>query len=147
MKQTIRTATADDADRIRRVIESAYANWTERLPDLPDVAAGVVGEIETGQMHVLVSDGSVAGVLNAAQHDDALHIMNIAVDPQQSGKGVGKALLAHAETLARRAGIDRLALATHKDMGGNVSMYEHLGWQVTGTEGNKVLMQRNLEID
>ena len=147
MEQTIRTATTKDADKIRQVIESAYAYWTERLPDLPDVAAGVIGEIEAGRMHVLESDSSVVGVLNAAQHHNAFHIMNVAVDPQHGGNGVGKALLAHAETLARRAGVIRLALATHKDMGDNVSRYEHLGWQTTGTEGNKVLMQRKLDSD
>jgi GNAT superfamily N-acetyltransferase len=147
MTDAIRTATANDAEKIRQVIESAYAIWIKRLPDLPDVAAGVIDEIDAGQMHVLVSDGSIVGVLNTTQRDDAFHIMNVAVDPQHGGKGVGKALLAHAETLARRAGINRLVLATHKDMAGNASMYEHLGWKVAGLEGNKILMQRNLEFD
>ncbi len=147
MTQIVRTAAAQDADKISDVIKRAYSDWTERLPDLPDVAEGVIDEIDAGQMYVLELDGTVVGVLNAASHQDALHIMNIAVDPHLSGKGIGKALLAHAETLAKRAGVKRLALATHKDMGGNVSMYEHLGWHVTGTEGNKVLMQRKLDPD
>ena len=117
------------------------------MPDLPDVAEGVIDEIETGRMYVLESDGTIVGLLNAALHQDSLHIMNIAVDPRHGGKGIGKSLLQHAETLAKRAGVKRLALATHKDMGGNVSMYEYLGWHVTGTEGNKVLMQRELDPD
>ncbi|MEK6217500.1 MAG: GNAT family N-acetyltransferase [Boseongicola sp.] len=145
MTDAIRTATADDADKIRQVIESAYAIWIKRLPDLPDVASGASGEIEAGRMHVLEIGGVVAGVLNADTHHDTLHVMNIAVEPKHSGKGVGRALIAHAETLAKHARVHRLALATHKDMGGNVSMYEHLGWHVTGTKGNKVLMQRNLD--
>ena len=147
MTQIIRTATAQDADSISDVIKRAYADWTDRLPDLPDVAAGVIDEIKAGRMHVLETDGAIAGVLNADRHNNAFHIMNIAVDPQHGGKGIGKALLAHAETLATRASVKRLALATHKDMGGNVSMYEHLGWHVTGTDGNKVLMQRKLDQD
>ena len=147
MTVTIRTATEQDAQQISKVIERAYSGWTERLPDLPDVAEGVIDEIDAGQMHVTEVDGVVAGVLNVSPHQDALHIMNVAVDPHHSGKGVGRALLAHAETLARRMGVKRLALATHKDMSGNVSLYEHLGWHVTGTEDNKVLMQRKLDPD
>ena len=147
MTQLIRQATTKDADQIRQVIRRAYASWTDRLADLPDVSAGVMDEIDGGQMHVLELKGSVAGVLNVAPYHDAFHIMNIAVDPRSGGKGVGKALLAHAETLAKSAGLKRLALATHKDMGGNVSMYEHLGWHVSGTEDNKVLMQRKLDPD
>jgi len=147
MEQTIRMATATDEDKIRQVIEFAYASWIEHLPDLPDVSSGVIDEIAAGQMHVLVSDSSVVGVLNAVQHHNAFHIMNVAVDPQHGGKGFGRALLAHAEALARHAGANRLALATHKNMGENVSMYEHLGWHVTGTEENKVLMQRKLDPD
>ncbi|MGI9390406.1 MAG: GNAT family N-acetyltransferase [Boseongicola sp.] len=147
MTQNIRRATEQDAVDIKRLIQHAYAHWTERLADLPDVSAGVIDEIEAGRMHVLELDGTVAGILNAAPHQNALHVMNIAVDPQSGGKGVGKALLAHAESLARATGLKRLALATHKDMGGNVSMYEHLGWHVTGTEAKKVLMQRKLDQD
>ncbi len=144
MRRTIRKATARDADDIRRIIENAYADWATRLPDLPDVAAGIEDEIDAGRMHILESGGAIVGVLNTARHENALHVMNIAVDTKHGGKGIAKALLAYAETLAKGAGATCLALATHKDMAGNVSMYEHLGWRVTGTEGNKVLMQRKL---
>ena len=101
MTQFIRKATVQDADQIRNVIKRAYAPWAERLSDLPDVSEGVIDEIDAGQMHVLEFDGQLAGILNAARHHDALHVMNIAVDPQHNGKGIGKALLRHAETLAR----------------------------------------------
>ncbi len=147
MAQIVRTANSQDAEKIRRVIENSYSDWTERLHDLPDVSAGVIDEIDAGRMFVLELGGSVVGVLNAAPHDDAFHVMNIAVDPECGGKGVAKALLARAEELAKSANVTHLALATHKDMAGNVSMYEHLGWHVTGTEGNKVLMQRKLDQD
>lgn len=147
MTQTIRKATAQDANQIRHVIRCAYAPWAARLTDLPDVSEGVIEEIDAGQMHVLELDGQLAGILNTARHQDALHVMNVAVDPQHNGKGIGKALLRHAETLARGIGVNRLALATHKDMGDNVSMYEHLGWHVTGTEDIKILMQRKLDWD
>ena len=147
MTQNVRLASTQDADRIRHVIDSAYAQWTERLPDLPNVAGGVIDEIEAGRMYIFEINGVVAGVLNAARHHDAFHVKNIAVDPQYGGKGAGKALLAHAEILAKSAGATHLALATHKEIAGNVALYEHLGWHVTGTEGNKVLMQRKLDPD
>ena len=147
MKLAIRAANASDEPQIREVIRHAYADRAERLPDLPDVSEGLIGEIEDGRMHVAEISGAIVGVLNVAARGDALHVMNIAVDPRHSGKGIGKTLLEYAEALAISAGRARLALATHKDMGGNVSLYEHLGWDITETKGNKILMQRKLGQD
>ena len=70
--------------------------------------------------------------------------MNIAVDPDAAGKGVGSALIGALEDTARAAGITDLSLATHRDMPGNVDFYRKLGWSVTGREGNRIMMARHL---
>ena len=75
---------------------------------------------------------------------DKASIANIAVDPQSQGQGIGGALMKLAEEQAKARGFSCLHLATHSLLEENVSLYLHLGWQETGREGSKVLMQKEL---
>ncbi len=140
----VETAAIGDALAIGAVIDGAYVKWRVQLPDLPDVSAGIGEEILAGRMHVARLEGDVVGILNAQAGEDAFHVMNIAVHPDHEGKGIGRALMDHAEALARASGASRMVLATHQDMGDNVGLYQHLGWKVTAYEGVKVMMHRDI---
>ena len=75
---------------------------------------------------------------------DTADLMNIAVHPGATGRGVGRALIDAAVRSAHAEGHVLIELATHRDIPENVALYEHLGWRVTMREGNKVHMIRDL---
>ena len=81
---------------------------------------------------VLEKDGSAAGVIVLLAEDDHLLLDNVAVDPEQAGRGLGRLLMEFAEAEARRRGYDELRLYTLEKMTENVAMFRLLGWQETG---------------
>ena len=56
---------------------------------------------------------------------------NIAVRPASQGTGVGRALLAHAETGPPGLGLAELTLYTNSAMTENIELYSRLGWHET----------------
>ncbi len=136
----IKQATREDAADIQDVLIAAYARWQERLDDLPDVTGGVSEDIEVGKTWVATETGRVVGCLMGGMHDGHWHLANVAVHPEASGRGVGRRLIAHAEGLARASGASEMMLATHKDLPENITLYEHLGWVISGQEDARVMM-------
>jgi len=57
---------------------------------------------------------------------------NIAVRPDRQGHGLGRRLIAFAETEARRRGFTELRLYTHERMTENIALYTRLGFIETG---------------
>ncbi|MBO6918464.1 MAG: GNAT family N-acetyltransferase [Rhizobiaceae bacterium] len=92
----IRKALSSDTAALIDVIDRAYEIYRIELPDLPDVSAGVAEEIETGNVWVADDDGVIGGVFLMLNPEPAV-LTNIAVDPLQAGKGIGKALIMRAE--------------------------------------------------
>jgi ribosomal protein S18 acetylase RimI-like enzyme len=60
---------------------------------------------------------------------DEFYISNLAVLPAFQGRGVGKALLEHAETLARTAGLGKCSLIVSYAHASARRLYEKLGYQ------------------
>ena len=63
---------------------------------------------------------------------DHLLLDNVAVRPDRQGHGTGRALIAFAETEARRRGFAELRLYTHVTMVENIALYTGLGFRATG---------------
>ena len=142
---TIRAATSKDAEALIRCIENAYAVYRPRIKDLPPVSEGIGDDIANNLVFVAVADDRVMGGLVLIPKSDHAVLANVAVDPGASGRGLGRALMEHAETECRRLGLLDIHLSTHVDMPDNVRLYEHLGWRRIGTSGNKVNMARTLQ--
>ena len=64
-----------------------------------------------------------------ANDGDALLVENVAVHPSAQGRGVGRALMAFAETQARGSGVRTLRLYTNEIMLDNIRLYEYLGYR------------------
>lgn len=147
MGYSIRRATLADAPSLTRCIEAAYAGYVEQGLELPPVSEGMAKEIRDNLVWVAVEGNLVLGGIILAVQGEAAHLRNVAVDPAHSGGGIGRALMDAAIAAARDAGHGTIRLATHKDIPRNVMLYRHLGWHVTGEEGNKVFMARSLMPD
>ncbi len=73
--------------------------------------------------------GEIVGPRGAWDRRRGLLVDNVAVDPAHQGTGIGRALLEHAESEARRAGFDSIYLYTHELMTENQALYRRIGYE------------------
>jgi ribosomal protein S18 acetylase RimI-like enzyme len=111
--------------------EIAHAKSARDFPTfLPD------GLATEGQLlYTVAADGEAVGVLWLAERDDdmgkSLFILDVQIDEEQRGRGLGKAAMLLVEDEARRRGIERVTLNV---FGGNDvarTLYRSLGYGET----------------
>lgn len=126
---TLRPAEAGDAARLAEVARGAYGVYVARMGRPPRPMEEDYGEaIRRHAVTVAVRDGEVAGFVVLADGDEGFLVDNVAVAPEHQGGGVGRMLLEHAESEARRAGLDSLYLFTHELMTENQALYTRIGY-------------------
>jgi N-acetylglutamate synthase-like GNAT family acetyltransferase len=76
----------------------------------------------------VVGRGGVAGLIVLITAADHLLIENLAVGPDRQGTGIGRALMAYAESYAHQHGLRELRLYTNVAMLENLTLYSHLGY-------------------
>jgi ribosomal protein S18 acetylase RimI-like enzyme len=128
----MRAATAVDADIIGAIARAAYSKYIPRIgqapaPMLADFAAYIVRDAVV----VIESDGQVSGFMVAWPETHAYFIDNIAVDPAAQGRGLGRRLIEHAASEARRLGLRALSLYTNVAMTENLALYRRIGFVET----------------
>jgi GNAT superfamily N-acetyltransferase/DNA-binding HxlR family transcriptional regulator len=133
----IRAARDADLPAVEDLVRRAYEPYIERIGRRPapmddDYAEAIAARrVFVAEERV---DAGVLGLLVLIPAGDHLLVENVAVDPARQGKGLGRALLARAETVARRKGLPTLRLYTNAAMHENIALYSSLGWQETGRE-------------
>jgi N-acetylglutamate synthase-like GNAT family acetyltransferase len=143
---SIRRAKQRDATALADCIDAAYAIYASRISDLPAVSEGIAKDIENNVVWVAEQDDNIVGGMVLVLKKNYVVLANVAVDPIATGTGLGRAFTELAKTESRRLGRVKLRLSTHVDMPENVSLYEHLGWQEAGRSGNKVHMEKTLDL-
>lgn len=128
-------ASGRDASAIRELTRAAYAKWVpiagrEPLPMRVDYDRAVVEH----RFDLLHLDGTLSALIETVERPDHLLIENVAVLPKHQGKGLGKRLMVHAETLAADAGLDEVRLYTNKLFAENIRLYLRLGYRVDREE-------------
>jgi ribosomal protein S18 acetylase RimI-like enzyme len=73
----------------------------------------------------------IVGVLVPIQNSTGMLLDNVAVHPDQQGKGLGKRLINLAESETRASGYMKLDLYTHECMGENIELYKSPGYMET----------------
>ena len=141
---SIRNANLQDVASLKRCIDLAYAPVKARLSDLPDVSTGLEDDIATKAVLVAETAGKVSGCAILSIEGSRAQLVNLAVDPQFKGLGLGRLLIESAEQCARDNNATVIRLATHVEMPENVSLYQHLGWSEILRTGNKVMMEKDL---
>jgi GNAT superfamily N-acetyltransferase len=126
----LRRATAADAANIRALTRSAYAKWVpligrEPIPMTADYDRAVADHI----IDLWEERGELLALIELVRALDHLSIENIAVRPNQQGKGLGSKLLDHAERLALSLGLDEIRLYTNAAFASNLSFYARRGYQ------------------
>jgi ribosomal protein S18 acetylase RimI-like enzyme len=92
--------------------------------------------IDTGRVLVAVDGDEIVGHVEVTEtgRPAEAEIKNIAVDPSQQGRGIGRALIAAAIRLARDEGRSTLAVATAAADTGNLRFYQRLGFRMRAVE-------------
>ncbi len=125
----VRAAVRGDADDIAACVDAAYRPYIERIGRPPGPMLEDYGQvIRECQVHVALVDESVAGVLVLKPGAHEFLADNVAVHPTYQGHGIGKTLMALADTEARRQGYGAITLYTHEKMTENQALYRRLGY-------------------
>ncbi|MFK0164838.1 GNAT family N-acetyltransferase [Rhizobium sp. NPDC090279] len=132
---SLRAATDADVGAIRALTREAYSKWVpligrEPLPMTADYAEAV----RKHRIDLLEAEGELAALIEMVPDADHLLIENIAVLPRHQGRGIGKALLAHAEQVAASLGVTDIRLYTNRRFVENVQLYLRNGYAIDREE-------------
>ncbi|MFO0995346.1 MAG: GNAT family N-acetyltransferase [Alphaproteobacteria bacterium] len=127
----LRRATSADAVAVRTLTRAAYAKWVpligrEPLPMTADYDRAIADHI----IDLWEEDGQLLALIETVPAMDHLLIENIAVRPDQQGRGIGGRLLRHAERLAVARGLEEVRLYTNAAFASNIAFYAGLGYEV-----------------
>jgi len=143
----IRPAQATDASALAACIDAAYAQYAERISDMPTVSDGCAEDIANNQVWVAVQGDEVVAGLVLIASDGLMKLANLAVHPDHGGKGLGRKLIELSERETIRQGYAEMRLNTHVDMPENVRLYQYLGWAEVSRSGSTVSMEKYLPND
>jgi ribosomal protein S18 acetylase RimI-like enzyme len=131
----LRRATAADVDGVTALQRAAYARnreilGVEPLPLLADYA-DVVSRYE---VWLAEGEGGLDGVLILETRPDDLLIWSVATAPAAQGRGLGRRLLAAAETRAEALGRRVMRLYTGEKLTANIAWYGRHGYAIERIE-------------
>lgn len=130
---TLRAARADEHDAALDLLEAAFATWPNRPQSSRRTWRALVTEREGFQPdHLQLAVDAACGPVGAMvllDDGEELWVDKLATHPEHWGRGVGRALLAHAFGLAHEHGCTRVALSTDSTTGA-LPFYERLGMRV-----------------
>lgn len=146
----LRRATPPDAAAVRDLTRAAYAKWVPVIGREPGPMNADYDLAVRDHMVDLLHIGSeLAALIEMRPEVDHLLIVNVAVSPAHQGHGHGRALLSHAEELARSLGLREVRLYTNGNFTDNIELYKHVGYRVDREEvhpqfGPAVYMSKRL---
>ena len=128
----LRVARAADVDAIRACVRGAYAKYVPRMGKEPGpMLADFEAQVAAGQVTVLEAAGRVLGLIAMFPQAGHLFVENVAVLPDEQGRGHGRRLLRYAESEARRLGLEEIRLYTEERMSENLALYPAVGYEET----------------
>ena len=131
-------APVGQAEVFERYIARSVA---DELGDIPAYYAAARGS----GFWVAVQDGQLAGFFGLEPAGrGAAELRRMYVAPEYRRRGLGRRLLANAESMARQMGYDRMDLSTSVLQDAALALYRHAGYEeigeaVTMTPSNKTL--------
>ena len=131
----LRQAMATDAAAIRELTRAAYARWVPLIGREPKpMTANYEEALARHRFDLAYIEGTLAALIETVREADHLLVENVAVSPSFQGRGLGRKLMAHAETLAKAMGFDTIRLYTNQRFAENIALYRKLGYRVDREE-------------
>jgi ribosomal protein S18 acetylase RimI-like enzyme len=129
MMAGLRRAMPDDVPAIRALVVAAYEPWVPVVGCVPvPMTADYDAAVRVHRIDLLEESGSLVALIETRAAEDHLMIENVAVAPEAQRQGLGRRLLAHAESLAAVLGLGEMRLVTNSKMLGNIRLYRSLGY-------------------
>ncbi len=131
----LRIAEPADAAVIRALSREAYAKWVPLIGREPlPMTADYEERMHRHRFDLLFGAGELAALIETVAREDDLLIENVAVRPSFQGRGLGKRLMAHAETLAASLRRNTIRLYTNRRFTENIALYARLGYAIEREE-------------
>jgi ribosomal-protein-alanine N-acetyltransferase len=117
---------------LRQVL--AIENQDYPRPWTPGVFASELAQVREGSRCYVVAllEGRVVGYGGLMFTDDGAHVTNIAVDPAEQRRGIGRRLLVHLMRTARQLGCDAMTLEVRVTNTGAQALYRQFGFAPAG---------------
>lgn len=147
---TIRRAVLSDAEALRACIDAAYAQYADRISDMPPVLVNCAEEIAKYLVWVAESKAAggaerkILGGVVLIPSDGFMLLANVAVHPDAAGAGIGRRLMMLGEEESVRHGFAEMRLNTHVEMPENIQLYARNGWSEISRKANAVSMKKSL---
>lgn len=146
---TLRLARADDAERMLRVIRTAFAARrpvdppAEALADGPD---DIARALDSGHGIVAESDGEIVGCLLVERDGDLAWIRRVSVLPAHAGGGIATDLVRGAIQVAADLGARTVQLLTRREFPELLAWWQHHGFHVVGQAPTGFILARALPL-
>jgi N-acetylglutamate synthase-like GNAT family acetyltransferase len=109
-----------------------YAKWIPFIDREPKpMMADYERAVRDHWIDLVEEAGELVALVEIIPAGDHLIVENLAVAEAAQGKGLGARLLAHAEQVARDAGLSEVRLYTNAAFAGNVAYYTRRGYRET----------------
>jgi ribosomal protein S18 acetylase RimI-like enzyme len=148
LELTFRDATFTDVDTLVELIESAYrgdasrAGWTTEADLLAGQRTdpeGVRDVITAAGSRLLVAEhaptegpGEIVACCQLQKREAYVYFGMFSVSPSLQGAGVGKAVMAEAERIAREWGAEEIRMTVIRQREDLIAFYERRGFRRTG---------------
>ena len=135
----IRRAEAADAAAVRALTRDAYAKWVPVIGREPKpMTANYETAVRLNRVDMAMIDGELAGLIETIDRSDHLLIENVAVASRRHRQGIGRALIAYAEVVAKAAGYREVRLYTNQRFEANMQFYLKLGYAIDREETSEL---------
>jgi ribosomal-protein-alanine N-acetyltransferase len=145
-KPDIRAMNAADLDQVLAIEQASFSTPWKREHFESELSGSYSFPF------VAEFDGKVVGYVCLMSLFEEAQILDIAVNPDQRGRGVALELMALAEVVAREKQAEILALEVRASSAPAISLYERCGFKRTGVRTkyydageDAVLMEKNLK--
>ena len=147
----IRPTTRNDVAALSAIERAAGERFRED-PELAWLVDGEVistdqhlGYVERGLSWLALTNDQPVGFILAEAHPSSLFIVELSVDLDWQGKGIGRLLIARVADHARNRGLTALTLTTFRNVPWNAPFYARLGFEKITTLTPELRQKREEE--
>jgi ribosomal protein S18 acetylase RimI-like enzyme/glutaredoxin len=123
----------EEAETVHRLTQAAFRGFARLDPPSGagrETLDSVRSDLAADGAALGLLDGRPAGCLRFQVGADHVHVRRVAVLPPLQGRGIGRALMAWAESEAARRGAAEVTVGVRVAVPGNLAFYRRLGYEV-----------------
>ena len=125
-------AGAEEVEAIAGLIHRAFAQYRGKIQPEPSAlresADSIRSALKQGSFVLARRDSRIIGCISVQERGGVAYARRLAVEPAERGLGIGRALMAEAEGLARGLGFSCLRVETRLALTENRAFFRALGF-------------------